>query len=195
MTACLAAGGSSLDPPRAEAAAAFELCLRIPGWALGRPVPSDLYRVTDPAAALVTLKVNGQTFDAVPRADGYVHLQRSWQAGDLVQLDLPMPIRRIEAHRDVKADQGKVALMRGPLVYCLEAVDHPGADLTRLVLPKTAELRAEPRADLLGGVTVLTGQALADGTREIPLTAVPYYAWANRDKGAMNVWIQQAAKP
>ncbi|MEI7954976.1 MAG: beta-L-arabinofuranosidase domain-containing protein, partial [Verrucomicrobiota bacterium] len=174
-----------------EPARAFELCLRIPGWARGRPVPSDLYQFTGPEVPPVTLKLNGQAVAATPGADGYLHLQRTWQAGDVVELDMPMPVQRVVAHAKVAADRGKLALMRGPLVYCLEAVDQPGTDLAQLVLPKTAALRAEHRADLLGGVTVLTGQAMAEG-RPFTFTAVPYYAWANRDKGAMRVWLKQA---
>jgi len=178
-----------------DKASDFALCLRIPGWASGRPVPGDLYRFADAKVPAVTLKVNGQACDAAPRADGYVHLQRNWQAGDVVELDLPMPVQRVLAHEKVQEDQGKVALMRGPLVYCLEGVDQPDADLTRVTLPKGAGLRAAPRADLLGGVTVIEGQALAEGERPLALTAVPYYAWQNRDKGAMTVWIQQAKEP
>ena len=106
-----------------------------------------------------------------------------------------MPVQRVYAHEKVKADSGKVALMRGPLVYCLEAVDQPGVDLARLALPLASDLRAEPCAGLLGGVTILQGQALADGQRPTTLTAVPYYAWQNRDRGAMTVWITQPAKP
>jgi len=177
-----------------EKASGFTLCLRIPGWALGHPVPSDLYRFSDPKVAPVALKINGQALPATPSADGYVHLQRNWKADDVVELELPMPVQRVVAHEKIKADEGKVALMRGPLVYCLEAVDQPENDLTHLVLPKTAELRAERRTDLLGGVTVVTGQALDEGRRPAAFTAVPYYAWANRDKGAMSVWIAQGAK-
>lgn len=106
-----------------------------------------------------------------------------------MELDLPMPVNRVYAHEKVEDDQGKVALMRGPILYCLEAVDHPGMDLSRLALPQDAALRAEHRAGLLGGVTVLQGQALADAQRPVTLTAVPYYAWANRERGAMTVWI------
>ena len=84
-----------------------------------RPVPSDLYRVGSPQVPAVGLKLNGQTADASPRTDGYVHLQRRWQASDLVELDLPMPVHRVCAHEQVKDDQGQVALMRGPVVYCL----------------------------------------------------------------------------
>jgi hypothetical protein len=175
-----------------DQASEFALCLRIPGWALGRPVPSDLYRFANPKVASVGLKINGKTANPSPQDDGYVHLQRRWQAGDVVELDLPMPVQRVYAHEKVQDDKGKVALMRGPIVYCLEAVDHPGVDLSRLVLPRETDLRAEHRAGLLGGVTVLQGNALADGQRPITLTAVPCYAWANRERGAMTVWVGEA---
>ena len=82
--------------------------------------------------------------------------------------------------------------MNGSTVYCLEAADQPGEDLFRLVLPREAALHAEHRAGLLGGVTVLQGNALADGQRPITLTAVPCYAWANREQGAMTVWVGEA---
>jgi len=81
--------------------------------------------------------------------------------------------------------------MRGPILYCLEAVDNPGVDVFRMILPREADLRAEHRAGLLGGVTVLQGNALADAERPVTLTAVPYYAWANREKGPMTVWIDE----
>ena len=175
-----------------ERASAFDLCLRIPGWAQGHPVPSDLYRFTSSEVAPVTLKLKGQTVAATPGADGYLHLKRTWQAGDVVELDMPMPVQRVVAHDNLAADRGKVALMRGPLVYCLEAADQTDVVISRLTLPKTGGLRAEHRADLLGGITVLTGQAMDEGRRPFAFTAVPYYAWANRDKGAMSVWLGQA---
>ncbi len=178
-----------------NAASKFTVCLRIPGWALGQPVPSDLYRFGESKLPAVGLKVNRQTTDSKPSADGYVHLQRRWKAGDAVELDLPMPVQRIYAHEKVQDDQGKVALMRGPIVYCLEAVDHPGANLSRVALPRDSDLRAEHRAGLLSGVTVLAGQGTDDKQSPILLTAVPYFAWQNREKGAMNVWIQQSSKP
>jgi len=170
----------------------FDLCLRIPGWALGRPVPSDLYRFADSKVAAVGLKVNGKTIDATPEEDGYVHLKRSWKAADVVELDMPMPIRRVYAHEKVLADQGKVSLMRGPITYCIEAADNPNVDVLSIALPRKAELRAEHRPELLGGVTILQGKALADGKHPTKLTAVPYYAWANRDRGVMTVWINEA---
>jgi DUF1680 family protein len=103
-----------------------------------------------------------------------------------------MPIKRVYAHEKVKADQGKVSLMRGPINYCLEAVDNPNVDVLSAALPREAELRAERSDRLLGGVTVLQGKALDDRQRPATLTAVPYYSWANREKGAMTVWINEA---
>ena len=172
-------------------ASEFNLCLRIPGWARGKPVPSDLYRFGDTNVPPVVLKINGQTADASPKTDGYLHLKRTWKPGDVVELDLPMPVRRVYAHEKVKADTGKTALMRGPIVYCLEAVDNPEADLSRIVLPPKADLQAEHREKLLGGVTVIQGQALVEG-KSVKMTAVPYYAWANRDRGAMEVWVNES---
>jgi len=178
----------TINPAQAQE---FTLCLRIPGWSQGRPVPSDLYRFADANVPAVTLKVNGQAVDASLRKDGYVHLTRSWNAGDVVELHLPMPARRVYAHEKVEADRGKVALMRGPVVYCLEAVDHPGVDITTLALPPAAELTAEHRPNILGGVTVITGTAVTRSGQTCRLTAVPYYAWCNRAKGPMQVWIDE----
>jgi len=174
-----------------EKPAEFALCLRLPGWALGRPVPSDLYRFGSPKVPPVGLKVAGRAVAPAPQADGYVHLKRRWQAGDVVELDLPMPVRRVYAHEKVEADKGKVALMRGPIVYCLEAVDHAGADLFKLSLPPKAKVAAEHRPNLLGGVTVLRAAGRDGQRRPVDLTAIPYYAWANREPGAMTVWIAE----
>ena len=173
----------------------FDLCLRIPGWALGRPVPSDLYRLADPRVPAIGLKVNGQETDPSPQNDGYVHLRRRWQVGDVVKLDLLMPVQRIYAHEKVQDDRGKVALMRGPIIYCLEAVDHPDVNIAGLVLMRNADLQAEHHTELLSGVTILQGKALAEGNRTITLTAVPYYAWANRERGWMAVWLNEEPAP
>jgi len=178
-----------------NATSEFTLCLRIPGWALGQPFPSDLYRFGETKIPAVGLKINGQTADPKARVDGYIHLQRQWQAGDLVELDLPMPVHHVYAHERVQDDQGKVALMRGPIVYSLEAVDNPGVDISLVVLPRESDLRAVHREGLLGGVTAIEGKGVDEKQNSIPLTAVPYYAWQNREKGAMNVWIHEAAKP
>ena len=96
------------------------------------------------------------------------------------------PIRRVHAHEKIEADRGKVALMRGPIVYCVEAADHAkDVNVLRLALPSDAPLKATYRQDLLGGLTVITGKALADRKTPTALTAIPYYAWANRGKNDM----------
>ncbi|MDP6635405.1 MAG: glycoside hydrolase family 127 protein [Phycisphaerae bacterium] len=177
-----------------KAAIEFTLRLRIPGWALGRPVPTDLYRFANATAAPVSLKVNGKTADAKPQADGYAQLKRTWKPGDTVELDISMPVKRVYAHRKVKADVGKTAIMRGPLVYCIETADNPDTNIPKVVLPPTAKLKAAHRADLLSGVTTITAQATAEG-KTVKITAIPYYAWNNRDKGAMTVWINESARP
>ena len=120
-------------------------------------------------------------------AKGYATIRRRWQAGGVVELNLPMPVRRVYANEKIKADRGRVTLMRGPVVYCLEGVDNGGKALN-IVLPKDAKLTAEHRPDLLGGVTVICGKGML-GTKPVDITAVPYYAWQNRGIGEMTVWI------
>ncbi len=184
----------TLTPQAREKTPEFTLRLRIPGWARGRPVPSDLYRFADARPSAISLKINGKPAKSQPQADGYLHLKRTWKPGDTVQLDIPMPIRRAYAHKKVKADIGKTSIMRGPLVYCIEAADNPDVKIPSVILPSKSELKPQHRPDLLGGVTVITGPAIAEG-KPLTMTAIPYYAWNNRTKGAMTVWINEAAKP
>jgi hypothetical protein len=185
--------------------ARFTVHVRVPGWARGEAVPSELYRFADRSDEKVTLRVNGQ---AAPLSleKGYARLERSWRAGDVVELGLPMPVRRVVAHASVEADHGRVALQRGPLVYAAEWPDHPGGKVRNLLLPDDAPLSSEFRPDLLNGVQVVTGRAVAlaydaEGKvsrREQDLTAIPYYAWANRGPGEMLVWIpsrETSARP
>jgi DUF1680 family protein len=179
--------------------------VRIPGWARNEPVPSDLYRFLDRAPDAPTVTVNGA---AVPLAleRGYVAIRRRWRPGDVVDLALPMPVRRVVAHERVEADRGRVAIERGPLVYAAEWPESPAGRVRNLVLPDAAALGAEFRPGLLGGVTVVTGRAFSltrgpDGRvskAEQAFTAIPYYAWANRGRGEMLVWIprvESAARP
>ena len=143
-----------------DAPATFDLCLRIPGWTRGQPVPSDLYRDDQTNPPAVSLAVNGDPVEAAPGKDGYVRITRSWQPGDVVELNLPMPVRRIHAHENLAENRGKVALMRGPVVYCFEGIDNPGADLFQATLPRGAEPTSSHRADLLGGVTTVRANGM-----------------------------------
>lgn len=163
------------------------LALRIPGWSDGARIVVNGKPAPDPTAGV------------------YATLRRRWQAGDVVTLTLPMSPRRVTAHPRVLADQSRVALARGPIIYCLERADHPGVDVWEVLLPDNASLEAVSARDLLGGGVALrsdgfleerlpetlygdTNQPLARQT--VPLTAIPYYAWANRTPGPMLVWLR-----
>lgn len=174
----------------------FTVAVRIPGWARNEAVPGDLYRFADKVEEPVTLRVNGKSVPLLLNR-GYVALERVWKAGDTIELALPMPVRRIVANEAVKVDQGRTALQRGPLVYCAEWPDNPNGHVRNLMLPTDQPLTAEFRSDLLKGVEVLRGKAFTLAydeqgkivKREQEFTAIPYYAWANRGRGEMAVWI------
>jgi DUF1680 family protein len=177
--------GKVILKPELEQPTKFGLRLRIPGWCQGAGV-----------------SVNGQAV-LEPKVDrGYFVLEREWKRGDAVELSLPMPAQRIEANPRVKANVGQLAIQRGPLVYCLEACDQSGP-IDSLYLPREAELTAEKRSDLLGGVVIVKGLANESAesdwanrlyqaippARTVPITAIPYYAWDNRKPGPMKVWL------
>jgi len=177
--------------------AAFTLALRIPGWALSRPVPTDLYAYLDlPPGDGVTLKVNGEDVQLPAGLEkGYALVSRTWKSGDVIELSLPMPVRRVVANEAVEADRGRVAVERGPLVFCAEGPDN-GGRVSNLVLPDGAALTAEMRPELLNGVVVITGEAEAVSEKagrivseKKAVTLIPYYAWANRGRTEMAVWL------
>jgi hypothetical protein len=174
----------------------FAVNVRIPGWAQNEPVPGDLYKFLDAAREPVTLKVNGQSVP-VKLEKGYVSLNRSWKPGDVIELNLPMPVRRVVANENVKADVGRVALQRGPIVYCAEWPDNPNGKVHNLLLPDDQPLTAAFEPALLNGVETITGKAFsvtkdADGRlvkTEQDFKAIPYFVWANRGRGEMAVWL------
>lgn len=159
----------------------FALRLRLPGWAAGRPVPGDLYRYLDASADEVRLQVNGEVEHA-RTVDGFLEIRRRWQPGDVVEIEFPMPVRRVLANDSVAADAGRVAVERGPLVYCAEAADNGGHALD-LALDDAVRLEPVREEELLGGLTVLRGGGL---------TLIPYYAWSHRGPGEMAVWLERA---
>jgi uncharacterized protein len=173
----------------------FRLMLRIPAWC-------------EEGAAI---EINGEPFDGSASPGSYAEIRRAWRPGDQVRLSLPMPVSRLECHPYVAENIGRVALTRGPLLYCVEQVDNPGVDLRDIVLPNDASVSVRFRPDLLGGIAVLEtlaeivspdeewGERLyrsarprahetQDATSE--MTAIPYYAWANRDPGPMRIWLR-----
>lgn len=173
-----------VDP---EQESTFALRLRIPGWLQQHPVASDLYTYTD-APASYTLKVNGTRVKATV-SDGYATISRQWKAGDIVELDLPMNVRRIKAHDKVTANRGMLALERGPVVYCLEGQDQPGGTVFDKYIPDGTDIQAAFDPELLGGITVLSGTA-----GDTPFKAIPYSTWNNRGTDQMTVWIPASAE-
>ncbi len=179
-----------------ERQAEFAVYVRIPGWAMNQPVPSELYKFLERDDEKPALKVNGSAV-GLDMEKGYARIKRIWQKGDVIELNMPMPVRRVVAHAAVKEDAGKVALQRGPIIFCAEGLDNGGRALN-LIIPDAAIFSAEFRPDLLKGVVVLRGKALgaaksADGkigsTKEQDFLAIPYYAWANRGASEMKVWF------
>jgi DUF1680 family protein len=177
----------SVEPERETE---FAVNVRLPAWC------------REPA-----LKLNGKSLMTLDKVSGCARLQRRWQRGDEIALSLPMPVERIKAHPKVAADIGRVAFQRGPIVYCLEALDN-GGQVRNLIIPPEAELRTERRVDLLGGVTIIKGSALALHRTSLPdklystsdhhaslshveFTAIPYFANANRAPSEMRVWAAE----
>jgi hypothetical protein len=168
----------------------FTVALRIPGWCHG-----------------YQLHVNGDE-QSEAASNGYVHLNRSWSAGDVITLGLEMPVERMVSHPDVRHDAGHIALQRGPVVYCLEEMDN-GPRLANVALPRDAKFDASVDESLFGGVAVITGDALRieprgwqDGLYQgqsvteyvhtpFQIKAIPYCFWANREPGEMRVWLRE----
>ena len=175
-----------IDPGNARE---FEISLRIPGW-----------------CRRATLTVNGTPVDlANVTQRGYARVCRTWQTGDRIILVLEMPVERVFPNPAIRQDVGRVAIMRGPILYCLEGVDNVGP-LNNLSLPADTSLEEKFEDGLLGGIVTLTGKGLADDGEDwgddlyrnrpvmrkpAPVKAVPYFAWDNRDKGEMLVWIRE----
>jgi DUF1680 family protein len=171
----------SIDPEKEKD---FSVYVRIPGWVRNEPLPSDLYYILNPQENQVGLSVNSTAVD-MDIEKGFVRIHRKWQRGDTIELDLPMTVQRVVAHDMVVDNQGKVALQRGPLVYCFEGVDN-GERVIGRALPDEMEFSTELHPDLLGGICVINGN-VPDGSA--PITAVPYYAWSHRGIGEMAVWL------
>jgi hypothetical protein len=173
----------------------FALFLRIPAWCTSAP----------------SLLVNGAAVTTALAPGSYAEVRRSWKPGDRVELAMEMPVRVLESHPHLMENTGRVSLARGPLVYCVEGADHPDVDLLGLEIDPLRPPRAAWDADALGGAVVLRGEAELreldpswDGTlyrpaaepspapsRAISLTAIPYFAFANRAAGQLQVWLRR----
>lgn len=174
----------------------FKMLVRIPGWVTDQPSPGDTYQYLDKRKMSVGLTVNGKPVDYA-MDKGYAVIDRDWKKGDVINLSLPMEIRRVVTNEKVKADLGRVALQRGPIVYCVEGVDNNGKALN-IIVPDDAQLTASKDDSLLDGIVTITSEVpvvsvSADGmeisTSKQKMTAIPYYTWNNRGPSQMQVWI------
>jgi DUF1680 family protein len=176
----------------------FGLRIRLPGWVNGEAVPGGLYHFQDTAKNKVTVMLNGKAVD-YHTDKGYAVIDREWINGDKVTVDLPMDIKRVSSRPEVKSNIERVAIQRGPMIYCVEGMDNDGRTVN-IVLPKTALLTtfkqtvlSEPVISIQGEATVLTVSARGDDvkTEKKKITAVPYYTWNNRGAGQMLVWLPE----
>jgi DUF1680 family protein len=178
----------------------FNLLVRIPGWAGNQAIPSDLYQFQNSSSAKTIIKINGvevnYTIDK-----GYTVLNKTWKAGDKVEVILPMEIKKVTANNFVKNDIGKVALQRGPIMYCAEWADNDGRT-SNIIIPSSTTLTNEFKPEMLNGVMILKSNVdkviIENNTKvstlEKPFIAIPYYAWANRGKGEMMIWFPEKIK-
>ncbi|MBS1681833.1 MAG: glycoside hydrolase family 127 protein [Bacteroidetes bacterium] len=174
----------------------FTLSVRIPGWALGNAMPTQLYAFSDQSISKPSLLLNGKPINFAIN-NGYVSITREWAKNDDLEIILPMLAKRVVANSKVSDDIGKIALQRGPLIYCGEWVDNRG-EVANLIFPDGAKLTTENKPDLLGGIIsihAIIPQLTVSKDKESVSTklwdfaAIPYYTWANRGEGTMKIWF------
>lgn len=179
----------------------LNLNIRIPGWAQNQAIPSDLYAYEKPSIQKIEIKVNGKPVDYQMK-NGYAVISKKWKKNDRVELTLPIEVQRVVANGSVKDDNGKVALQRGPIMYCAEWKDNDGK-ACNIIVTKGTTFTNTYDPSLLNGVMVLKAQVKAVNVDEKAqtittenkiMTAIPYYSWANRGKGEMTVWFPEQVK-
>ncbi len=175
----------------------FSLKIRIPGWALNEAIPGNLYRFYDQNDKSYSISLNGETIEA-EFENGYAEIKRKWEKGDRINIDLPMPVRKVIADERIKEDAGKMAIQRGPVIYCAEWPDNNTGNVRNLVIEKETPVKSEFIPSLLEGTQVIrtTGfqtKRRLDGTIEKvsdePVTLIPYALWNNRGPGQMMIWF------
>ena len=184
-------------------AKAFNLAIRIPGWTTTTPVPSDLYRFADDVLGDYHIKVNGVEVKG-ELEKGYLLVNRAWKKGDVVTIHFDMPVRTVKANHRVADDRGRVAVERGPLVYCAEGADNPGFSIFNFLMPRQPKFQVAAHS-INGSRNVnfsvmsiaVEGQVVEQDERgnafvkPAILTMIPYYAWNHRGAGLMEVWMPQ----
>lgn len=174
--------------------AAFSLKIRIPGWSQNKAIPEGLYAFQGTSEEACTLTVNGSPATYTIE-NGYAVLHKQWTRGDQIRFTIPMPVRMVVAAASLKEDSSKVALQRGPLIYCAEWKDN-NSGLKGLSIPEGTPFETRFNPDLLNGVMEIRGKARLLSTTQsvatsVQLVAIPYYAWANRGAGEMKIWFPE----
>lgn len=172
----------AVDP---ESEHEFAVRLRIPGWLGKQPVPGDLYSYLDELHSPFSLKVNGESV-SFSEENGYAVIKRQWRRGDVIEYQLPMEVRKVKANEKVEANRGKIAIERGPVVYCVEGEDNQ--EIKQLTLSAITPFDISFEENLLGGVTVLNAHGASPDEQ---FKAVPYYVWNNRGANKMKVWLDE----
>lgn len=173
----------------------FALNIRIPGWVRNSVLPSDLYSYADAQQPTYRVQVNGEEVQG-ELTNGYLSIDRRWKKGDVVAVHFDMLPRVVKANEKVEADRGRVAIERGPLVYCAEWLDND-FDLQNIILNQHPKFRIIEKPDMLGGINQISTDAQALSydaagklaVKDVKLTLIPYYAWNHRGEGLMNVWL------
>jgi hypothetical protein len=188
-------GGTSRITVSAKEDVKEDIKLRVPGWARNQPVPGSLYSYVGRVEKQTGVSINGKTFAAVVNKSGYISLDRNWKDGDVIEIEFPFEVRKVIADPRVKENRGRMAVERGPIVYCSEWPDAPGGHVLDLLFDPKAELRPSFDKQFYGGVTVIATEARRIGDPSAapkPVRLIPYYLWANRGAGEMSVWLSKA---
>jgi len=183
---------------------AMTLAVRLPSWAIDKPLPGNLYSYMDMPSGNIIIKVNGKAFD-YEEQNGYALIKRQWEESDTVRIILPMEIQKVRANNKVSDNKGRMAILRGPLVYCAEWVDNNSKARNLLVEPDV-KLQLKEESNLLNGINTIQGKAYAtrlDDNKKLireeqQMKLIPYYAWAHRGNGEMMVWLpyeEEYARP
>lgn len=179
----------------------FSVMLRLPGWATGEAVPGDLYHFVKPSTSSISMKINGKDF-VYTIHNGYAVITREWKKGDVITLTLPMEVKEVTSKETIHANEGRIALQRGPLVYCVEGADNNG-QAWNFIVPENTIYTSKFDSALLNGIVTIqanvpalsiseNGQSINTQTKTI--TAIPYYSWCNRGSNPMQVWLPRKIK-
>jgi hypothetical protein len=184
--------------------------IRIPGWVQNQVVPSDLYQFCDKAAGGYTVEVNGKAITGIQLENGYLPIKRQWKKGDVVRIHFDMPVRTVVANGKVKADKGRIAVERGPLVYCAEWADNQGINPHHVLMGGNPQFGIDPAYTIqnteadgkpfqVTAITANAQEAVIDGNgrlsaKDVKVRLIPYYAWNHRGAGIMDVWLARSLR-